>query len=138
MIAQREEFDEDEDDNQKSELTLDKLTISLSISLMLISVLFLYILSLKTGSSFGFKEIAFGIVSGIVMTLFLIWAKFLMSGNKYLGAIIGFVGTISTTYALTRKYHGPYTTIFMSIGALLALAYIIIQYTKYPSNNKSN
>src|SRR6185436_327019 len=105
MAQKRDDYDEeDSEDAGPSKLTLDKITIVTLIAFIAISVLFLYLLSVKTEATFGLKEIVFAIVSGIVIILFLIWTRFLMTNNKYLGAFISIAGIIAIVYALTRKY----------------------------------
>ncbi|MEK6915623.1 MAG: hypothetical protein AABW89_03740 [Nanoarchaeota archaeon] len=129
MAQQKQDEFEDEDEDG-SKFKLDFINVLTVLSLIIISELFLYFLSVKTDSSFGLKEIVFGIFSGIVMSLFLIWVRFIMASNKYLGGIISLVGMISIVYALTRKYQGTYTTIFMSIAIVIGLFYSIFYFVK--------
>lgn len=130
-IQKKEEFDsEDSGEGLNQRLSFGKLTIFIGVAFIFLAETFLYFLSSKTGASFGLKEIAFGLISGIVITLFLIWARFIMASNKYLGAFISLTGIIAIVYALTRKYQGIYTTVFTSIGVILALFYIIFYFVK--------
>ncbi|MEK6908639.1 MAG: hypothetical protein AABX23_01145 [Nanoarchaeota archaeon] len=129
-MAQKRDDYEDEDSDDDEKLYFDKLTIFIGISFIVLSELFLYFLSIRTGSSYGLKEIAFALITGIVITLFLMWIRFIMSSNKYMGGFIGVAGVISVAYALTRKYQGTFTTIFLSIGILFALFYTIFYFIK--------
>ena len=127
MAQKRDDYDED---SQEERFSIDKLTILTGISLILICELFLYFLSAKTQSSFGLTQITFALIAGIVLTLYLIWTRFIMASNRYLGGFLSVAGIISVAYALTRKYQGIYTTIFMSIGVLLGLFYTIFYFVK--------
>lgn len=129
MAQKRDEYEEDEDSDNKT-FALDKLTILTGISFIVLCELFLYILSTKTDASFGVTQIVFALISGIVLTLYLVWTRFIMASNKYLGSFLSVAGIISVAYALTRKYQGTYTTTFMSIGILLALGYTIFYFVK--------
>lgn len=126
-MAKKEEYDED-DEEKNPKLYFDKLTISALIAFIILSELFLYILGTKTGAPFGLKEIIFALFAGISITLFLIWIRFILASNKYMGAFISIAGIASVTYALTRKYQGVYTTIFLSIGIILSLVYVIFYF----------
>lgn len=128
-MVKRDDYEEDSDEEDHRFL-LDKFTIFTGIALILLCEVFFYFLNMKTGSAYDFKEMIFAIFAGIVITLYLIWTRFIMASNKYLGAILSIAGVISVAYALTRKYQGTYTTIFMSIGIILALAYTIFYFVK--------
>lgn len=129
-MKKEQDFDNEDSPDPDLRFTLDYLTIFLVISLILISELFLYFLSVKIDTSFGLKEVVFGLVSAISMALFLIWTRFIMESNKHLGGLIGVAGIISVAYALTKKYQGIYTTTFISIGILISLGYTIYYFVK--------
>ena len=130
VIKRGQDFDNDDESDQDQRFTLDYLTIFLVILLILTSELFLYFLSVKTQVSFGFKEIVFGLVSAMSMSLFLIWVRFILVSNKYLGIIIEILGIVAIAYALTKKYQGIYTTTFILIGIVIALTYTIFYLLK--------
>lgn len=128
-MVKREDYEEDDSEDEKR-FSIDKLTISTAIAFIILCELFLYFLSTKTEASFGLAQIAFAFISGIVLTLYLVWTRFIMASNKYLGSFLSVAGIISVAYALTRKYQGTYTTIFMSIGILLGLFYTFFYFAK--------
>ncbi len=130
MPQKRDAYEEELDIDQDSKFSFDKMTWFIGLLFIILAELFFYFLSLKTEASFGLKEIIFAFMIGAVTTLFLIWARFIIFINKYLGAFIGFTGIIAITYSLSRKYQGTYTTIFMSIGIILALFYLIFYFIK--------
>ena len=127
-MAQKRDDYEDEDDSEDKTFAVDKLTIITAISFIIIAELFFYFLMVKTGASYTWVQIVFGIVTGLVMTLFLVWIRFIMASNRYLGLFLSVAGIISVWYALTRNYQGIYTTVFISIGILLALSYTIFYF----------
>ncbi len=129
-MAQKRDDYEDEDDSEDKTFAVDKLTIITAISFIIIAELFFYFLMVKTGASYTWVQIVFGIITGLVMTLFLVWIRFIMSSNRYLGLFLSVAGIISVWYALTRNYQGIYTTVFISIGILLSLFYTIFYFVK--------
>lgn len=130
MAQKRDDYEDDDSEQESQQSYSDKFTISTSITIIVLAELFLYFLSVKTGALYGLKEMSFGLVAGIVMSLFLVWVRFIMSSNKHTALGIGLLGTGAVAYALTRRYQGTYTTIFLSIGVLLALFYIIFYFVK--------
>ncbi len=134
MAQKRDSYEDDSDDEPDKIKIFDKITLITGIVFIILGELFLYLLSVKTGSTFAMKEILFGLMSGISLTLFLIWIRYIMRGNKHLGGILGVGGIIAVSYAVTRKYQGAYTTTFISIGAIIALGYMIYYFIK--SDNK--
>jgi hypothetical protein len=134
MAQKRDSYEDDSDDKPDKIKIFDKITLVTGIVFIILGELFLYLLSVKTGSTFAMKEILFGLISGISLTLFLIWIKYIMAGNKHLGGILGVGGIIAVSYAVTRKYQGTYTTTFISMGAIIALGYMIYYFIK--SDNK--
>jgi hypothetical protein len=134
MAQKRDSYEDDSDDEPDKIKIFDKITLVTGIVFIILGELFLYLLSVKTGSTFAMKEILFGLMSGISLTLFLIWIKYIMAGNKHLGGILGVGGIIAVSYAVTRKYQGAYTTTFISMGAIIALGYMIYYFIK--SDNK--
>lgn len=134
IMAQKRDDYEDEDDSDNKTFAVDKLTTITAISFVILAELFFYFLKIKTNADFGWVQIVFGIIIGLVMALFLVWIRFIMASNKYMGGLISVAGIIAVAYALTRKYQGTYTTIFLSIGILLALFYTFFYFIK--SNKK--
>lgn len=140
MPAKKEdEFEEDEEDseeteNPKSPLSIGISTIIVGIVFIVVAEVFFYLLSSKTETPFGITEIIFGLIVAITITLFLLWIKFLMRSNKYLGTIIGISGTGAMIYALKTQFNGPNTTVFMIISVIVALGYIFTHFWK--SHNK--
>ena len=139
MPAKKEEFDEDQD--EESEKAEEKKGFSIGISTIIAGIIFIiiaeaffYLLSTKTEASFSIKEIIFGLIVAITITLFLMWVKFIMRSNKYLGATIGIMGTGIVIYALRTQFTGAYTNIFTIISAVVALGYIGMHFWK--SGNK--
>ncbi len=130
MASKRDEYEEDEDSDSSKTFALDKLTVISTILFIILAELFLYFLNVKTGADYIWVQIVFGILTGLVITLYLVWTRFIMASNKYLGAFLSLAGIISIAYAVTRKYQGTYTTIFMSIGIVLALFYTIFYFVK--------
>ncbi len=105
-------------------------TILAGVIFLGLSEAFFYLLSTKTDATFGMKEITFGFIVAVTITLFLLWIKFIMNANRYLGAVIGIVGTGATIYALRTQFRGPNTTIFVIISLVIALTYIFIHFWK--------
>lgn len=130
MAQKRDDYEEDNEDIPNSRFLLDKLTATATIAFIILAELFLYFLKVKTGAEFGIVQIIFGIIAGVVIALFLIWVRFIIAGNKYLGTFISLVAILAVPYALTRKYQGTYTTTFMIIGIVMALAYTIFYFVK--------
>lgn len=120
-----------EDTQESYKFHLDKITLFTGIAFIAICELFFYFLSAKTSVDFTIGQIIFGLVAGISLTLFLLWTRFIMASNKYLGGFISLTGILATTYALTRKFQGTYTTTFMVIGIVIALAYTIYYFIKF-------
>jgi cation transporter-like permease len=89
MAQKRDSYEDDSDDEPDKIKIFDKITLVTGIVFIILGELFLYLLSVKTGSTFAMKEILFGLMSGISLTLFLIWIKYIMAGNKHLGGILG-------------------------------------------------
>ncbi|MBM3231965.1 hypothetical protein FJZ21_01135 [Candidatus Pacearchaeota archaeon] len=129
-MVKRDDYEEDEDLDNSKTFALDKLTVISGVLFILICELFLYFLSTKTDATFGLTQIMFGAISGIVLTLYLIWTRFIMASNRFLGLFLSLGGIISVGYALTRKYQGFYTTTFLIIGIILALFYTIFYFIK--------
>lgn len=129
MATKKDDFDEDDDSDDKT-FALDKITVITGIAFIILAELFFYFLNVKTNAEYTWVQIVFGIITGLVMALFLVWIRFIMASNKYLGGILSVAGTGAVVYALTRKYQGTYTTVFMSIGIVLALAYTIFYFVR--------
>lgn len=130
---QDDDFDTDNDDdssNDKKKFSIGISTVVAAILFLIITEAFFYLLSTKTSAPFGLGEMLFALALAIVITLFLLWMKFIMRSNRYLGAIVGVVAIGGMIYALNKQYSGPYTTTFASIAAVVALAYIIIHFWK--------
>ncbi len=128
-----DEFEEDEESSEPEEKKGFKIgvsTIFTGIIFLGLSEAFFYLLSTKTDAVFGMTEIIFGFIVAVTITLFLLWIKFLMRANRYLGAIIGISGTGATIYALKTQFRGPNTTTFMIISLIVALSYIFMQFWK--------
>ena len=130
-----DEFEEDDEDAEnkekaKSPLLIGMSTIITGILFIIIAEVFFYLLSTKTDEVFGVKEIIFGLIVAILINLFLLWIKFLMRSNRYLGAIIGVAGTGAMIYALRAQFKGIYTNTFAIISAVIALGYIFMHFWK--------
>jgi len=133
-----DEFEEDEDSEEteksKSSLSIGISTIITGIIFIIIAEVFFYLLSAKTEAVFGVTEIIFGLIVAITITLFLLWTKFLMRSNRYLGTVIGIAGTGAMIYALSTQFKGAYTNTFIIISAIVALGYVFLHFWK--SQNK--
>lgn len=127
MVTKKEDNFED-DDGDKSKQVLNFTTGVAGIILLILSEAFFYLLSSKTGAPFGLTQMLFALILAIVITLFLLWIRWIMFSNKYMGVFISIVATAGMYYGLTRKYSGPYTTTFGIIGAILILGYMIMQF----------
>jgi len=128
MVVKKEsEFESDEESEIKSK---DKLVWFIGAGFIILSELFLYLSSQKTGSEFGIVQILFGILTAAVITLFLFWLRYLMASNRYSAIIIFLLVLGAVWYGITRRYQGVYTTIFLSVGGILALAYAIFLFVK--------
>lgn len=135
MQTKKEEYDEDEEsEDEKKGFEIDKPTLILSALFVIISELFFYLLSSKTGSAFGLKEIFFALVVAIVISLFLAWVSFMINLNRYLGTVIGLAGVGAMIYALRTQYQGLYTNIFTILSAVIAIGYIIFYFSKSSKN----
>ncbi len=133
MVTKRDDYEEEEVSETADErkgFSLSLSTIILGILFLVICEMFLYFLSTKTDASFSLSEIILGIFISLVITLFFSWARYIMNSNKYLGIIIGITGTGSTIYMLTRKFVGPYTTIFVILGTIIGIGYLLIHFMK--------
>ena len=128
MATKKEDNFEDDDESSDQKKVLNFTTAVAGIILFILSEAFFYLLSSKTGVSFGLKQIFFALILAIVITLFLLWIRWIMFSNKYMGIFISIVATAGMYYGLTRKYSGPYTTTFGIIGAILILGYTIMQF----------
>lgn len=129
MAAKRDDdFDSDDDYEPKSVLNFSLSIVG--IIFLILSQTFFYLLSEKTGSAFGLKQIVFGLIIAIVLTLLLAWIRWIMFSNKYAGIFISIVASGGMYYALTRSYTGPYTITFGLIGVVLVLGYTIMQFVK--------
>lgn len=129
-MAQKKDDYEDEDNSEDKTFALDKITIITAISFIILAELFFYFLKIKTNADFTWVQIVFGMITGLVMALFLVWIRFIMVSNRYMGSFLSVAGIISVAYAVTRKYQGTYTTAFISIGILLVLGYTIFYFVK--------
>ena len=128
-----DEFEEDEDTEEektKSPLSIGMSTIITGVIFIVIAEAFFYLLSIKANTAFSIKEIIFGLIVAITITLFLLWTKFLMRSNRYLGTVIGIVGTGAMIYALRTQFKGAYTNTFTIISAIVALSYIFVHFWK--------
>src|SRR3989344_9425494 len=125
MAIKRDDNFEDDDEGSDQKQVLNFTTVVAGIILLVLSESFLYILSSKTGASFGLKQMFFALTLAIVITLFLLWIRWIMFSNKYMGIFISLIATAGMYYGLTRKYSGPYTTTFGIIGVVLILGYTI-------------
>ncbi len=137
MPSKRDDYEEEEDSESSEEkkgFSLDALTVVAGVLFIILAESFLYLLAAKTGVLFGVKDILFGIMLGVVITLFFAWLRYMMQMNKHMGFIIGILATAASAYGLTRKFKGPYTTTFAIIGAVMFLTYIIIQFVKAKQN----
>ncbi|MBS3083310.1 hypothetical protein J4423_00745 [Candidatus Pacearchaeota archaeon] len=128
-IKRDDNFEDDEEDSDTNQI-LTFPTILVGVILIILSEAFFYLLSSKTGSPFGLTQMVFALMLAIVITLFLLWIRWIMFSDKYMGLFISLVGTVAMYYALTRKYQGTYTTIFAIIGAILILGYTVIQFVQ--------
>lgn len=128
MVTKKEDSFEDDDESSDKKQVLDFTTGVAGIILLILSEAFFYLLSSKTGVSFGLKQMLFALILAIVITLFLLWIRWIMFSNKYMGVFISIVATAGMYYGLTRKYQGVYTTTFGIIGAILILGYTIMQF----------
>ncbi len=137
-VKKEDEFESDEEESEEAEekpgFKIGLSTIIVGVVFIIIAEAFFYLLSKKTEAPFGFQEIIFGLIVAITITLFLLWTKFLMRSNRYLGAIIGIAGTGAMIYALRTQFRGPNTTVFIIISGLAALVYIFLHFWK--SRNK--
>ncbi len=135
MLAKKDdEFEEDDESSEASEekpgFKIGLSTIIVGIVFIIIAEAFFYLLSTKTDAAFGITEIIFGLIVAITITLFLLWTKFIMRSNRYLGTIIGIAGTGAMIYALRTQFKGPNTNVFMIISAITALGYIFMHFWK--------
>ncbi len=128
-----DEFEEDEEfskPEEKNGFRIGLSTIIAGVIFIVLSEAFFYRLSTKTDATFEMKEIIFGFIVAVTITLFLLWIKFLMNSNRYLGAVIGIAGTGATIYALKTQFRGPNTTTFVIISLIVALTYIFLHFWK--------
>lgn len=136
MVTKRDDYEEEEDSDSedKKGFSIGITTIIVGILFLILAEAFLYLLGTKTDADFGVKEAIFGIILAIVITLFFAWVKYMMQINKHLGTIMGIMGTGASVYSLTRKFTGPYTTIFVILGSIIALGYVLMQFVKTKQN----
>ena len=129
-MATKKEDNFEDDSGDESKQVLNFSTIVAGIILLILSETFFYLLSEKTGATFGLTQIIFALILAIVLTLFLLWIRWIMFSDKYTGIFISIVATAGMYYGLTRKYQGAYTTTFGIIGAILILSYTIMQFVQ--------
>ena len=138
MPAKKEDEFEEEDtedaEEEKPSFRIGLSTIIVGIVFIIIAEAFFYLLSTKTEAVFGVTEIIFGLIVAITITLFLLWVKFIIRSNRYLGAIIGIAGTGAMIYALRTQFKGAYTNTFIIISAVVSLGYVFLHFWK--SQNK--
>lgn len=106
-------------------------TIILCVVYIALVTIFFYLLHAKTDAPFGFTEISFSFVAGIVLALLLQWNRAIIKKNAYLGLIAGIFVIVCLVYALFLPYVGPYTTTFAIIGSLIAIAYFVYCFMRY-------
>ncbi len=142
MPAKKEdEFEQDdaediEEEKTKSPLSIGMSTIITGIIFIIIAEAFFYLLSTKAEAVFGVTEIIFGLIVAVTITLFLLWIKFIMRSNRYLGTIIGIAGTGAMVYALSTQFKGAYTNTFIIISAIVSLGYIFMHFWKSQSPSR--
>lgn len=121
-------FEDDVEEDSKQALNFT--TIVAGIILLILSETFFYLLSSKTGAPFGLTQMLFALMLSIVITLLLLWIRWIMFSDKYMGIFISIIATAGMYYGLTRKYSGPYTTTFGLLGVVLILGYTIMQFVQ--------
>ena len=136
MATKRDDYEDESEDSSedKKGFSIGLTTIITGVLFLILVEAFLYLLGTKTEADFGIKQIIFGIALAIVITLFLVWIKYLMQINKHLATIIGIMGTGASIYGVTRNFKGPYTTTFVIIGTIISLGYILMQFLKTKQN----
>lgn len=107
-----------------------KVTLGLFFGYTLVVGLFLYFLNQKTNSGFGISEIAFAIIASFILTSVMVWIKALEEKNSYLGLIIGIATVAYLSYAIFIRFWGPYTIVFLAIGALISMLYLTVYFLK--------
>jgi len=106
-------------------------SLILLIIFLVIPLSFFLLLSINVqGKSFGLMEIAFSIISSVLITSFLSWNKRFTLKNPYLGTIMGLVVLAFLEYALFIKYSGPYTLSFAIISAMIVLGFLGMNFIK--------
>jgi len=130
MVAKKEADFDDDDQIAEPRSPLNFSISILGILFLILTETFFYILSEKTGEPYGIVQILFALILTAIITLFLIWIRWIMWGNKYAAIFISLLVTAGMVYALTRKYQGIYTTVFAVIGSVLFLGYIILEFWK--------
>lgn len=103
---------------------------------LIISAAFFWRLDSVLGVGFGFKEIIYSIVIGILITTFLIWIKSITKKSSYLGLSIGFMVLITFIVSVRTKYVGPNTTVFIIIFTLAFGGHIAWTFLKYLKNSE--
>lgn len=132
MGSKKDDYEEDDgDESPQSRLFLDKFTIFVLIAFIIIGELFFHFLSIRTGATYGIVQMIFAFMAAIVITLFLVWIRFIMVNNRFMGGFIAIAGIIASAYALTRRYQGAYTTTFLLLGIAIALSYVIYYFVKF-------
>lgn len=130
MVTKKSDDFDSDDESSDQKRVLNFTTIVTGIILFILSESFFYLLGSKTGAPFGLTQIMFALVLAIVLTLFLLWIRWIMFSDKYMGIFISIVATAGMYYGLTRKYQGAYTTTFAIIGVVLILGYTIMQFVQ--------
>lgn len=98
---------------------------------------FFWMLNKAQNVPFGLVELIFAFVLALAATFFLAWTKSLMRLNLYLGFIFGLGVVAAAVYALSTRYSGPYTSMFMLAGTILTIVYLIYQFYILWKENKA-
>jgi hypothetical protein len=106
-------------------------TIIIGCLYLLLVQLFFFLLASQTQAvEYDANTIVFGLVVATVITAFLGWIHYMLSINRHLALVIGLMGIGIVIYSIFGRFKGPYTITFISVGAIVAFAYIIYHYSK--------
>lgn len=106
-------------------------TAAIFIYFLVLTIAFSFLLDQKTGHSFNLSSILFDIGLTVVITLALTWVKDVMITNPYLGLGITIIGLMASIYSLFLQYQGPYTIGFATAASIVVVAYTIVYFFKY-------
>lgn len=99
-----------------------------SAVILFLSIAFFYLLSEKTTKTFGTGAIIYSLLFALLLFLIFVWLQSLFVKNKYLALGVSLLLLFALVRSILYKFKGPYTTIFLIIGGIVFLAWMILTF----------